>query len=237
MVTTTYPTTEEARQEAEKLLSHFLAQGYSITDLYPYTDKTGDLSHWRVRLDHPDKGKEMRPISFINGKWELKEPKFPDGKPLYNLHEIINRPDETVWIVEGEKCADALMKLGIPATTSGSATSTTGTDWTALHNRKIICWPDNDESGYHYIQDILIILINKILKIEIVDLRQLDLLEKGDCVDWLEINPNSSLSVSLAVVKIIGMTGSFSLTSSQKSIPLPSGNITSKMIASKVLFL
>ena len=57
MVTTTCPTTEEARQEAEKLLSHFLTQGYSITDLYPYTDKTGDLSHWRVRLDHPDKGK------------------------------------------------------------------------------------------------------------------------------------------------------------------------------------
>ena len=70
MVTTTYPTTEEARQEAEKLLSHFLAQGYSITDLYPYTDKTGDLSHWRVRLDHPDKGKKILPISLINGKWK-----------------------------------------------------------------------------------------------------------------------------------------------------------------------
>ena len=62
MLTTTYPTTEEARQEAEKLPSHFLAQGYSIIDLYPYTDKTGDLSHWRVRLDHPDKGKKYYPF-------------------------------------------------------------------------------------------------------------------------------------------------------------------------------
>ena len=62
MLTTTYPTTEEARQEAEKLLSHFLAQGYAITDLYPYPDKTGDLSHWRVRLDHPDKGKKYYPF-------------------------------------------------------------------------------------------------------------------------------------------------------------------------------
>ncbi len=68
MVTTTYPTTEEARQVAEKLFNHFLANGYSITNLYPITDKTGGLSHWRVRLDHPDKGKEIRPISFINGK-------------------------------------------------------------------------------------------------------------------------------------------------------------------------
>ena len=70
MLTTTYPTTEEARQEAEKVPSHFLAQGYSIIDLYPYTDKTGDLSHWRVRLDHPDKGKKILPISLINGKWK-----------------------------------------------------------------------------------------------------------------------------------------------------------------------
>ena len=194
MVTTTYPTTEEASQEVKKLLSQLLAQGYSITDLYQYTDEAGNPLYWRVRLDHPDKGKEIRPISFINGKWELKEPKFPDGKPLYNLHEIKNRPDETVWVVEGEKCAEALMKLGILATTSGSATSTTGTDWSPLHNKKIICWPDNDESGCHYIQDILIILINKTLKVEIVDLRQLDLPEKGDCVDWLEVNPNSDQS-------------------------------------------
>ena len=123
MVTTTSPTTEEAKQEADKLLSYLLNQRYSFTSLHKYTDKIGIPTHWRVRLDHPDKGKEIRPISFIDGKWELKEPKFSNGTPLYNLYEIYKRPDETVWIVEGEKCADALCEIGLLATTSGSGTS------------------------------------------------------------------------------------------------------------------
>jgi hypothetical protein len=189
MVTTAYPTTEEARQEAEKLLRKLLAQGYSITSLHIYTDKAGS-PHWRVRLDHPEKEKEIRPISFINGKWELKEPKFPDGKPLYNLNEILKRPDETVWIVEGEKCADALMILRILATTSGGATSAEEADWSPLYNRHITVWPDNDEPGIEYARIILIILINKILTSEIVNLDKLNLPEKGDCIDWLRMSNN-----------------------------------------------
>ncbi|MBT6297114.1 MAG: DUF3987 domain-containing protein [Nitrospina sp.] len=191
MVTTTCPTVEEARQEADKLLSHLLNQSYSITDLYQYTDKTGVPSHWRIRLDHPQKEKEIRPIALIDGEWELKEPKFSNGTPLYNLYEIYKRPDETVWIVEGEKCADALCEIGLLATTSGGATSAEKADWSALHGRHIIIWPDNDHSGIEYVRIILIILINKILTSEIVNSAQLDLPDKGDCVDWLEVNDNT----------------------------------------------
>ena len=194
-MTTTYPTTEEARQEAEKLLSHFLAQGYSITELYPYTDKTGDFSHWRVRLDHPDKGKEIRPISFINGKWELKEPKFPDGKPLYNLHEITNRPDETVWIVEGEKCADALMALGILATTSGSSTSASKANWKTIQNRSANIWADNDKAGLKH-QDEVTGIVHKLnCKVQWVDIDELgfaDTADGSDSFDWLKDYPTAS---------------------------------------------
>jgi len=190
MVTTTCPTAEEARQEAGKLLSHLLNQSYSITDLYQYTDETGMPSNWRIRLGHPQKEKEIRPIALIDGEWELKEPKFSNGTPLYNLYEIYKRPDETVWIVEGEKCADALSEIGLLATTSGSATSAEKADWSALHGRHIIIWPDNDDSGIEYARIVLIILINKILTSEIVNPAQLDLPDKGDCVDWLEMNDN-----------------------------------------------
>ena len=40
--------------------------------------------------------------------FELGEPDFPDGKPLYRLHDIAARPEETVWLAEGESCADKL---------------------------------------------------------------------------------------------------------------------------------
>jgi hypothetical protein len=175
-------------------LGYLLKEGYSITMLFPYTDKDGNLFYWRVRLDHSEKGKEIRPITFIDGKWAAKEPELPAGKPLYNLHEISIRPDETVWIVEGEKCADALIEQGMLATTSGSSTSADGADWTPLYGREIICWPDNDESGLQYVENIKNILIIKILKIDFVDSSQLDLPEKGDCVDWLEKHPDSDQS-------------------------------------------
>jgi hypothetical protein len=194
MVTKTHITEQDAEQAAAKLLSHLLNQNYSITELYSYTYEKGKPPYWRVRLDHPEKGKAIRPISFIDGKWLLKEPEFPAGKPLYNLYEISRRPDETVWVVEGEKCADALMKLGILATTSGSSSSAEGADWSPLYGRGIICWPDNDESGLQYAQDIKNILIIKILKIDFADLSRLDLPEKGDCVDWLRNNPNAEQS-------------------------------------------
>jgi hypothetical protein len=194
VVTTLYKTTEEAKKAAEEKLGYLLKEGYSITMLFPYPDEDGNLFYWRVRLDHPVKGKEIRPISFIDRKWEAKEPKFPTGKPLYNLHEISNRPDETIWIVEGEKCAEALIERGILATTSGSASSADGADWSPIYGREIVCWPDNDESGFQYIQNIKNILIIKILKINFVDLNHIDLPEKGDCVDWLEKHPDSDQS-------------------------------------------
>jgi hypothetical protein len=194
MVTTLYKTTEEAKKAAEENLDYLLKEGYSVTTLFPYPDEDGNLFYWRVRIDHPVKGKEIRPISFIDGKWEAKEPKFPTGKPLYNLHEISNRPDETIWIVEGEKCAEALIERGILATTSGSASSADGADWSPIYDREIVCWPDNDESGFQYIQNIKSILIIKILKIDFVDLSLIDLPEKGDCVDWLKNNPSAEQS-------------------------------------------
>ena len=189
-MTTTYSTTEEARQVAEKLLSHFLSKGYSITALHQYTNEEGNPLFWRVRLDHPEKGKEIRPIALIDVEWKIKEPKFPNGTPLYNLHEIHKRPDETVWIVEGEKCADALMTLGILSTTSGGSTSVEKANWSSIYNRHIIIWPDNDNSGIEYARDILSILVNKVVTSEVVNVNQLKLPEKGDCVDWLMANDN-----------------------------------------------
>ena len=105
--------TEEAKKEARKLTQHLLDKGYKPTSLYQYTDKDDKPKFWRIRLDHPTKVKEIRPLSFNGSRWELKEPHFPKGKPLYRLNEIVSRPEETVWVVEGEKCADALAKLGL----------------------------------------------------------------------------------------------------------------------------
>jgi DNA primase len=55
-------------------------------------------------------------------------------------------------LVEGEKCADALMQLGIVATTAmgGAATALDKTDWSPLAGKTVVLWPDHDDAGARY---------------------------------------------------------------------------------------
>lgn len=74
-------------------------------------------------------------------------PGMPDPRPLYRQADLVNA--ERVILVEGEKCADALASIGIPATTAmGGASANPGkTDWSPLAGKSVIIWPDNDEPG------------------------------------------------------------------------------------------
>lgn len=75
---------------------------------------------------------------------------MPDRRPLYHLPAVAKA--DTVVLVEGEKCADALMQLGIVATTAmgGAATVLDKTDWSPLAGKTVIVWPDHDEAGVRY---------------------------------------------------------------------------------------
>ena len=56
--------TEDAKKASHKLTQKLIDQGYATSGFYEYTDKEGHPLFWRIRLDHPDKGKEIRPLSF-----------------------------------------------------------------------------------------------------------------------------------------------------------------------------
>lgn len=91
-----------------------------------------------------------------NGKTVYKKPE--NSIALYNL-DLMAAADagEVLYIVEGEKCADAMIKAGFLATTAntGSQKQIKFTDadkelYYKFANRVII--PDNDDSGQKYIQ-------------------------------------------------------------------------------------
>jgi putative DNA primase/helicase len=161
--------------------------GYVSTGLYLYTDQDGNILYVRLRMDHPNGKKWIRPLSRNHaGDWtELKEPMFADGKPLYNLHLIVKDPDKPIFIVEGEKCADALNKLGLLATTSGGASSAKDANWQPLKGRKVWIWPDNDVAGMQYIKEVILKLSSFNINIRLIDISLLNLPVKGDCYDWL----------------------------------------------------
>ncbi|EKE00854.1 MAG: hypothetical protein ACD_21C00265G0008 [uncultured bacterium] len=190
--------TEQAKQAATTypVIKKQLDSAWSMTGFYEYQDDAGNPIYWRIRLDSPNNSdsKWIRPFYFDGKEWALQEPKFEKGKkPLYLLPTIKKSADNVVcYIVEGEKCADALAKLGIVATTSGSATSASDADWSCLVGRQVIIWPDNDEQGAAYANTVAKVLLKLGCKVLLVDIAKLNLPPKGDCYDWLVANPSAT---------------------------------------------
>ena len=92
--------------------------------------------------------KKIRPISYNGSKWIFKAPPAP--RPLLNLNEIKNNKEKTILIVEGEKTCDAAQKLfpsSICTTWASGCKAINKTNWKPLKGRKVVLWPDNDQSG------------------------------------------------------------------------------------------
>ncbi|MDO8414483.1 MAG: DUF3631 domain-containing protein [Gallionellaceae bacterium] len=159
--------------------------------IHHYTAPDGAIAFARLRLKHPVTGEKwIRPLRRdAAGIWcELKAPEFEGGIPLYNLHRLCDpaRQSERVILVEGEYKVDMLILRGIIATTSGGAQSVETTDWQPLAGRNVLVWADNDDPGFEYAQH----AANKLkaigCEVAFIDVAVLNLLPKGDVVDWLK---------------------------------------------------
>ena len=115
------------------------------TGKWDYYDRDGSLLVCVYRYDPPGKKKEFRPWDVRTRKWQA-----PTVRPLYNLPGITNAID--VVLVEGEKAAQALIDMGIVATTSmhGSNAPVDKTDWSPLAGKNVTVWPDKDKAGWEY---------------------------------------------------------------------------------------
>lgn len=187
---------ETPQQAARRLTSRELAQGYTPEALYVYTAADGSPLYWRIRMKHPTKPKWIRPMHNAGASYVLSEPPAPkNGKPLYHLDAIANTLG-TVWIVEGEKAADALAEVGVTVTTSGAADSANSADWTPLRGHRCIVWPDNDtrppHAGAKYAQDVSEHLRSLGCEVETLDAAALRLGDKGDAADWMALHPNAT---------------------------------------------
>ncbi len=189
--------TDIIKQHARELASQFIKQGYKPQGLYHYKSADGEWLYSRMRLNHPEKSKIIRPFYKDNGNYILGEPKFKGKKPLYQLPLI--KDAETIYWVEGEKKADALIALGLVATTSGSATSHDGADFDPLRGKRIVIWADFDESGKVHAEAVKSILEKLNCGVTSIDVDRLNLPVKGDVIDWLQMNPSAKKEEVLAL--------------------------------------
>ncbi len=170
-----------------------LKKGFKFEALHEYTDESGKPLYWRIRLKHPDTGEKwIRPFFYNGEKYQLSEPKSKKLKPLYNLYQLTTNITNTVFICEGEQCVDAFSKLGLLATTSGSADSPPQVDWSILTKRRIVIWPDNDEAGAAFCAKVTEFLELLDCDINIINVKSLNLPPKGDLIDWLKMHPEAT---------------------------------------------
>jgi len=147
----TYPTADDAIQAIESRLGQ-------TSQRWEYLDVEWQTCGFILRGD-TSSGKTYRPVSRgFDGLWRVTA--MPKPCPLYRLPFLRELgEDETIWIVEGEKAADALVSIGLEATTSpGGAQSPAKANWKPLAGLNCVILPDNDEAGLRYadtVQDIL----------------------------------------------------------------------------------
>lgn len=129
-----------------------------LVKAYPYVDEDGVLLFEKLRYISEDGKKtfrQRRPDPDNRGSYIYDL----DGvrKVLYNLPAVIKgvANGDPIWIVEGEKDADTLIKRGIVATT----TTLGAGSWESEHTRPLVgayieIVADNDEPGIEHALDV-----------------------------------------------------------------------------------
>jgi len=129
-----------------------------IEKKYAYTDESGKVLYWNVRLHSPKDFRQTRPDPNNPDRmiWRLDKDM---RKVLYRLPELREAIGDAgiVWIVEGEKDADTMHRLGFCATTNSAGG---GQAWEDEYCRElcgaghIIILGDNDKTGYRHQIDV-----------------------------------------------------------------------------------
>ena len=147
-----------------------------IVAVYPYADESGAALYEVVRFD-PKDFRPRRP----DGAWGLGDVR----RVLYRLPLLAEA--RRIYVVEGEKDADALAQLGLAATTSQGGAKSWRAEYAeqvrALAPEDVVVIPDHDEAGEGYANDVARSLIA--LGVTVRLLRLPDAPERGDVSDWL----------------------------------------------------
>jgi hypothetical protein len=140
---------------------------------------------YQVLKYDPKNFRQRRPDGNGGWTWSLGDVR----RVLYRWPELLQYPDATVFVCEGEKDADRVASLGHCATCVAAGT------WTedcvkALAGRDCIVLQDNDGPGHKKALAAAQALHGTAKSIRIVLLPGLP--EKGDVSDWLDADPRRS---------------------------------------------
>jgi putative DNA primase/helicase len=114
---------------------------------WTYRDDSGSVLFHIARYEPAGERKQFVPWCWDADfkKWVGKA--WPKPRPIYGLELLSMEPEKPVLIVEGEKACDAARSIVdsyIVVTWPGGAAAWRDIDWTPLHGRRLLLWPDAD---------------------------------------------------------------------------------------------
>lgn len=122
----------------------------SAVALHRYLAVDGEEVFTVARFDGQPKVLPFSPSWRGDRKGWINSISIKKNRPLYRLPEFLKAaPEAQVWIVEGEKCADAVARAFPVAVTtwSGGTKSDHLSDWRPLAGRPVVLLADRDDHG------------------------------------------------------------------------------------------
>lgn len=193
---------------------------------YEYRDADGIVVYRAERWESQDGERKTFLQSRPNGKGGWHRGVKGIERVLYRLPELIATPRETaIYIVEGEKKVEALVRWGLTATCNVGGAGKWRKDYAKFfRGRQVIILPDNDpvnaetgrKPGIDHARDIIASLKEVAASVRVLELPGLP--PKGDIVDWiadggtlpklLELLQKPDSGMSEAVIAAAAATGS-----------------------------
>ncbi len=212
----TFPTARDAVSQLERRLGP-----RSMT--WTYHNAAGEPMGLVVRWNTPT-GKDVRPVSQkLDGSgWCIGG--MPTPRPLYDLPDLLATPAAArVFIVEGEKPAEAARAVGLVATTSPHGSkSASKADWSPVAGREVVILPDHDDAGERYADDVARLATAAGAKsVRVVRLVALwaDLPEGGDMADLLEHRGGNADAVRAEVEALTDKVEPEAVTPDAEAVP------------------
>jgi len=153
--------------------------------VYVYEDTTGKPIYEVVRVDTP------------SGKKIFQRAISPDGKRInsmrgvervpYRLPEVLKaqKSNQPIFVVEGEKCVEALRALGLTATTNSGGAGKWGNCGKYFQKgTSVVIVPDCDAPGRRHALEVAEDLQKRGCFVKVLNLPNLPI--KGDIFDWLK---------------------------------------------------
>lgn len=178
-------------------------------------EPVGVVVRWNVPADPADPkstpGKKILPVSRMSDGSGWVNCGMSTPRPLYGLPDLmVTKAGSRVYVVEGEKTADAARSIGLMATTSPHGSkSAKQADWSPVTGHEVVISPDHDEAGEKYANDVTALCTavgaKSVRVIRLADLWA-GMPEGGDMADFLEHRGHDAEAVRAEIETLVNKT-------------------------------